>query len=112
MDELNIGDIVADGQTLTWYEKPNQKTVMTRYGNTVHIHHEFYGLEALFDANAEAAANFNATGSHGDMERVASIPIGLWSEWNREGITDDPAAYARRLNDSDYRKFRVNSWTL
>jgi len=43
----------------------------------------------------------------GDGKCVASIPIVIWMELQRQGITEDPAAMRRWLNDPDNRAFRL-----
>lgn len=43
----------------------------------------------------------------GDMHRVASIPLVLWMQLRREGVTSDPKAFRRWLNDPDNAAFRT-----
>ena len=43
----------------------------------------------------------------GSWHRVASIPMPLYMELERRGITKDPKAFARWLNDRDNRFFRT-----
>ncbi|WP_246691002.1 hypothetical protein [Neorhizobium alkalisoli] len=73
---------------------------------------EWKSVQALLDSNSNESAEFNQTGKHGDIVKVAGIPIGLYFDWKRQGITDDPEALRRRLNDRDFSKFRTNDWSL
>lgn len=43
----------------------------------------------------------------GDGKCVATIPLAKWVELEKAGITKDPVASAKWLNDPDNRKFRV-----
>ncbi|QRM56858.1 hypothetical protein F3Y30_09450 [Sinorhizobium sp. BG8] len=86
------------------------KTVyVTRDGELMYVTTEWKNLSAVLEANARAAAEFSKTQKLGDMERVASIPLGVYHQWANEGIMDDDKALARRLNDVDFSKFRTNS---
>ncbi|AYD00919.1 hypothetical protein [Neorhizobium sp. NCHU2750] len=110
---LTAGDLVTHG-TILWEETPEYKVWMTRDGDKLIITTEYKDdvIKALMDQNQREANAFNATGSHGNLVKVASIPTGLYYDWKRQGIVDDPEAMRRRLNDSDYAKFRTNSWSL
>jgi len=44
---------------------------------------------------------------YGDMKRVASIPMVVYTDLQRRGIAQDPAAFKRWLNDPDNRAFRT-----
>jgi hypothetical protein len=48
----------------------------------------------------------------GDLVRVASIPMNLFMELDRIGITRDPAAFRRWLNDRDNSVFRTRPGTI
>lgn len=43
----------------------------------------------------------------GDMHKVASIPMSIFLELEKKGITKDPKALKRWLNDSDNAAFRT-----
>lgn len=115
MSDLNLfaGDLVTSG-TILWEETPEYKVWMTRDGDKLIITTEYKPdvIKALLDQNQREANAFNASGSHGDLVKVASVPTGLYYDWQRQGITQDPEAMRRRLNDADYSKFRTNSWSL
>jgi hypothetical protein len=81
-------------------------------GDKMIVTTEWKSVQALLDSNANESADFNQTGKHGDIVKVAGIPIGLYFDWKRQGITDDPEALRRRLNDRDFSKFRTNDWSL
>lgn len=109
---LSLGDLLPQNGTLLWSEDDEKTIWLVRDGDKMEIVTEWKSLSALFDANAQEAAEFSRTGSHGDLQKIASIPKGLFAEWRKEGITDDPIAMARRLNDPDFGKFRTNSWVI
>lgn len=44
----------------------------------------------------------------GDMRRVAQIPIGLFFDLQKQGVTRDEKAFKRWLNDPDNRFFRTS----
>jgi len=52
---------------------------------------------------------FNDAGGtwKGDMHRVASIPMNLYFELQKRGITQDPKKLRAWLNDPDNRYFRT-----
>lgn len=57
----------------------------------------------------------NAIDKHtkwGDVSRVASIPLSIYYDLKRRGITDDPKAMKRWLNDPDNRAFRTREGTV
>lgn len=41
----------------------------------------------------------------GDMRKVASIPLSVYFDLRKKGITDDPKAMSKWLNDPDNRLF-------
>lgn len=43
----------------------------------------------------------------GEMTKVASIPMNLWADLNAKGITKDPVAFKKWLNDPENRYFRT-----
>lgn len=116
MESLNLtaGDLVADGARILWEETPEYRVWLTRSGDQLYITTEYNSdiIQALLDQNKREANAFNKSGSHGSIVKVASIPTGLYFDWQRQGITDDPEAMRRRLNDADYSKFRTNDWRL
>lgn len=114
MDNHNpsIGDLLPQNGTLVWSDDSEKTIWLVRDGDKMEIITRWKSLSALFDANAQEAAEFSRTGTHGDFQKVASVPKGLFAEWRKQGITDDPVAMARKLNDSDYSRFRTNSWGL
>lgn len=61
-------------------------------------------LEANKIANNMAPERW---GYHDGLHRVASIPILLWFELEKKGITKDPALLRKFLNDPDNRKLRT-----
>lgn len=109
---LKAGDLVPDGGKVMYSDDAEKTIWLVRQGDKMEIITAWKSLTALFDANAEEAAEFSRSGKHGDIVKVASIPKGLHAMWRAEGILDDKEALRRRLNDSDYSKFRTNSWSL
>lgn len=110
-DGLTIGDLITHG-TFLFEDTPTKRVWLTRDGDRMYVTEEWKNVQALLDENAKYAAEFNQTGSHGELVRLASVPIGLHKQWSKEGITDDPATIARRLNDADNAKLRTNNWRL
>ncbi|MCK3776213.1 hypothetical protein MZK49_05650 [Ensifer sesbaniae] len=115
MDNLNInvGDLVTHG-TFLLRETPLYREWLIREGELMYLHKEMKeeALAALISQNQQEANDFNYSGSHGSMVKVASIPELLYWELHRKGITDDPVAYRRFLNDPNNAKFRTNTWTV
>jgi hypothetical protein len=110
--EFNAGSLVPDGQTVSWTEESGITFYMHREGDKLHMKWSSPDLQTLFDANAAEAADFNASGSHGNLVKQASIPSQLYWQWQREGIIDDKVALKRRLNDGDYSKLRTSTWRV
>lgn len=110
MNSPTIGDLVPSG-TIIWEDTPTHTVYLTRDGDKLKIT-TVQKVEAILEQNAREAADFNQSGSHGDLVKVASVPNSLYWDWQRQGITDDAEAMRRRLNDSDHAKFRVNNWRL
>lgn len=110
--DLTAGDLVPHNATVLWSDDAEKTIWLVRDGDKMEIITEWKDLSAFFDSNAAEAAEFSRTGSHGDFQKVASVPKGLFAEWRREGITDDEAAIRRRLNDPDFAKFRTNDWKV
>lgn len=111
MDNFQAGDLIQSG-SIVWEDTPDYTVTLIRDGDKIIVKTDYKNIQAMLDANAQEAADFNQTGKHSDVVKVAGIPIGLYFDWKREGITDDPEAMKRRLNDADYAKFRVNNWRL
>ncbi|MGN7124365.1 hypothetical protein [Methylorubrum thiocyanatum] len=82
---------------------------MIRDGDHLIIETEWLNVDLVLDANKSAQADFSRSSGLGDLVKVAEIPTGLYWDWQAKGILDDEAAFARRLNDSDYQHLRTNS---
>jgi hypothetical protein len=106
-NEFTAGDLITHG-TFLFYHGPEKTVWVTREGDQMYTTTE-WNVEHLLEQNKAAANDFSRSGGLGDMVRVASVPVGVLNKWSDEGIVEDPVAFARRLNDSDYSKFRVNS---
>ncbi|WP_342162550.1 hypothetical protein [Methylobacterium sp. SD21] len=68
-----------------------------------------YKVDALLDANKRKQVDFSNTSALGDMVQVASIPNAMYWDWHKQGILDDEAAFARKLNDSSLQHIRTNN---
>jgi hypothetical protein len=112
MTDNTAADLVPDGARIVVENNEDYMVVMTRVGDTIRTDTYAKNLQAMFDQNAEEAAEFNATGKHSDMVKVAGIPAHLYFQWLKEGIIDDKKALRKRLNDSEFAKFRTNNWTV
>lgn len=113
MDTHNftLDDLVGRDRII-WEWTPDYRIDLVRRSDGIHIETYYLSLDAVFAENAEAAADFNETGRLSDLERAANIPVGLYHEWKKEGIIDDPDRLKRRLNDGDYAKVRTNNLVL
>lgn len=71
-------------------------------------------VEPIIEANRESYNAVNTRiGSNGEtLTRVASIPLNIYFELQRAGITKDPVAMKRWLNDPDNRAFRTRAGTV
>lgn len=105
---FTAGDLVTHG-TFVLVDDRDKTVYVTRDGDLMYVTTEWKNLSAVLEANARAASEFSKTQKLGDMERVASIPLGVYHQWAAEGIMEDDKALARRLNDSDFSKFRTNN---
>jgi len=62
----------------------------------------------IIDANrAEMNDAPTRIGSNEDFVKVASIPLTIYMDLQKKGITKDPKAFKRWLNDPDNRFFRT-----
>lgn len=91
-----------------WEDTPDKRVWFIRNGNNLIIETE-WKVDAVLDANKSAQADFSRSGSMGDLVQVATIPTGMYWDWHAQGILDDDAAFARRLNDSDFQHLRTNT---
>jgi hypothetical protein len=64
---------------------------------------------AIVEANKAEFQNSAAIGKSGKetMVKVASIPLTVYFELKKKGLTKDPVAMKRWLNDPDNRFFRT-----
>ncbi len=54
----------------------------------------------------------NAPDRWGDGQLVARIPISVWGQLQKQGITKDKKAFRRWLNDPDQKVFRLRPGKL
>lgn len=62
-------------------------------------------IDKIVDENREMEAMHSKHGQ--EMRLAARVPLGLWMEWERQGITQDPELLKRKLNDPDNADMRV-----
>lgn len=105
--QFTAGDLITHG-TFLYYHGPDKTVWITREGDKMYATTEWH-VDALLEANKEAANSFSATGKLSDLTRVASIPVGVFNRLDKDGIVEDDVALKRFLNDPDYKKFRTNS---
>lgn len=111
--DLNLGDLVPIGHSITWSDTPDYTITITRISDTEAQIDTFYkNLEAMLAVNQAEANEWSRSGKLGDVVKSASIPTGVYYQWKAEGITEDPEAMKRRLNDPNYSKFRTNGLIL
>lgn len=65
-------------------------------------------VAAILDNNKALQTLNDGYSPSREFRRIASIPLVVWAQWEREGITKDQAALRRRLNDPDNRFFRTS----
>jgi hypothetical protein len=82
----------------TWHEDADGRVDLQTEHDVTDIVEDAKGHHNLFDER---------TPWKGDMHRVASIPMPLFMELQRQGIVDDPKAFKRWLNERDNRVFRT-----
>lgn len=115
MDEMytepNIGDVVGR-ETLVWCDDKDKRVTFTRYGDEIHVHTEWKNVAAVLKRNAEIAADFSRNQKLGDIVQVANIPIGMYYQWQDEGVIDDDERLKRRLNDAEFAKLRTNNLVI
>jgi|TARA_R110000772_G_scaffold9387_1_gene30881 hypothetical protein len=88
------------GITRYWHVKDNGEFVIETVQQA----------DAILDSNKR---QFNsASNKHGDMDKVASIPLSVYYDLKRQGIADDPKALKKWLNDPDNRAFRTRGGRL
>ena len=113
MDNLTLADHVLTGPFMYDHNEERQIWLIPDQANDRVIVKTYWKkVSALLDANQAVANDFSRTSKLPDLQRVASIPIQVYEDWNAEGIMDDEDAIKRRLNDSDYRRFRTNDLRL
>jgi hypothetical protein len=66
----------------------------------------------ILEANLEARNQPHFRRNGEEFRRVASIPMVVYNDLVRQGITKDPAALKRWLNDANNRAFRTNRETI
>ncbi|CDM57380.1 hypothetical protein [Rhizobium favelukesii] len=68
----------------------------------------------IIEANKAEMQKSAALGSSGKetLVKVASIPLTVYFELKRKGLTNDPVAMKRWLNDPDNRFFRTREGTI
>jgi hypothetical protein len=100
---------LADGETRVVYDDANKTVVWTRQGK--HVVEDIYhkNFQSVLDQNQAEANEFSRSGKLGENVKLASVPLSVHMAWQAEGLLDDDKAFARRLNDPDYAKFRVNN---
>jgi len=87
-------------------------------GTTTYFHYNDADDSATFETLTEVDSfidenkrEFNDadTGWRGDMHKVASIPMTLYMDLQKQGILEDPKRLKAWLNDPENRYFRTKS---
>tara|TARA_R100000951_G_scaffold85585_1_gene73282 strand:- start:1636 stop:1956 length:321 start_codon:yes stop_codon:yes gene_type:complete len=91
------------GITKLWHVDPatGSVTVETRQDIT-----------SIANANKRARNEIDARTPHGDVSKVASLPLAVYYDLKRKGILDDKKALRKWLNDSNNQVFRTREATL
>jgi hypothetical protein len=95
-------------EKILWEQTPEKRVWFIRNGEHLVIETE-WTVDSLLDDNKAKQADYSSTGKLGEMVQVASIPTGMYWDWQRQGILDDDAAFRRRINSSDYQHLRTNN---
>jgi hypothetical protein len=95
-------------EKILWEDTPDKRVWFIRTGEHLIIETE-WKVDAVLDANKSAQASFSKSSGLGEMVQVATIPTGMYWDWQKQGILDDDAAFKRRLNDSDFQHLRTNT---
>jgi hypothetical protein len=113
IEEFKIGDMFVDRKTILFINRPDYKCWLTNNGDgNILVTEEWPDVQSLLDHNAEEAADFSRTSKLRDVVKVASIPLGIYAQWQKEGIDQDRVLLRRKLNDANFAKFRTNSLTV
>jgi hypothetical protein len=92
---------------------PDTGTKTYFHSTPEHVHIE--SVQDVTNVVEAAKAKFNDTDERakwGEWQRVASIPLVTFYDLKRKGITEDPAAMKKWLNDPDNRFFRTRPGRL
>jgi hypothetical protein len=95
-------------EKILWEDAPDKRVWFIRDGEHMIIETE-WKIDALLDANKAKQVDFSRTSKLGEMVQVASIPTGMYWDWQKQGILDDDAAFRRRINSSDFQHLRTNN---
>ncbi len=66
----------------------------------------------IVEANKASMAAYDERERWGDGDRVASIPMGIYMQLQREGIADDEKAFRKWLDDPKNFMFRTRPGKL
>lgn len=104
MARLLDADPVTRTRTLFHWDEPEEVAHVETLMDVTEIVEGNKGLYNLHDERAP----WKGDGFH----NVASIPINLYMDLQRQGIADDPKAFRRWLNDRDNLLFRTRPGTV
>lgn len=105
--QLEAGDLITHG-TFLYYADELKTVWITREGDQMWATTE-WRIDPLIEANKAEANSFSRSSGLGDLQKVASVPMGVYQKWDKDGIVEDKQAFARRLNNADYAAFRTNN---
>jgi len=72
-----------------------------------HVFEDVQEVSDVLAANKERYKYFDERSRWGDGDHVASIPLVVWEDLQRQGIANDKKRFAAWLNDPDNRAFRT-----
>lgn len=75
-------------------------------GGLVFVHSQ--DTRPIVESAKTLASNFDPHARHGDIVHVARIPLVVWNNLRKLGITSDPVALNAWLDERDHRVFRVD----
>lgn len=96
-------DLAAKTQTNFLYEE----SISGRASDDTFVVEESQDVTAIIDANKKQHNEIDRHQPHGNLSKVASIPLNIYFDLKKQGVVDDPKRFKRWLNDPDNRYFRT-----
>ncbi len=69
-------------------------------------------VSKIIEVNKRSANAVDRRDKWGEFSKVASIPLSIYYDLNKQGIIDDEQRFKRWLNDGDNKLFRSRGGTI